>query len=198
MSQKVGTTVFVSGCKPLYREWYNYCFTEDSWQLSLPYVKNITGRGTYIRRACRHLIAIFMAEFCPVRLDDFCNYYCVSLFDLSLPCIFCKFICDLQDLASFHLKRLSIVWRSGKPYICCRKCVKLSALYEAENYCVCVVKASVLEGLLHKSLQSVAIRCLCCYQLLDLCEKLDCCARNENFSLVRGTWRGPCRNCISK
>lgn len=139
-----------------------------------------------------------MAGIFPVRLDDLCSYYSVSLFDLSVPCIFCKFICDLQDLASFHLKKLSIVWRGGNPFACCRKCVQLSAKYEFDNYCVCVVNAVNLESLLHKSLKCINIRCVSCYQLLDLTEKLDCCAREDIFALVRGSWRGPCRNCYLK
>nr|AYA94392.1 MAG: E6 protein [Human papillomavirus] len=139
-----------------------------------------------------------MADFRPVRLDDFCNFFSVSIFDLYLPCIFCKFICDLQDLAAFHVKKLSIVWRNGKAFVCCRKCVQLSAKYEFDNYSVCVVKACSLEGLLHKSLQSITIRCVSCYQLLDLTEKIDCCARQDDFALVRGSWRGPCRNCHTK
>lgn len=134
----------------------------------------------------------------PLRLDDFCAVYSVSLFDVSLPCIFCKFVCDLQDLAAFHIRNLCLVWRSEQAFACCRKCINLSAKYEYDNYCVCIVNALSIEQLLGLSLKDIFIRCLCCYKLLDIAEKLDCCAGNEFFALVRGTWRGPCRNCIRK
>lgn len=173
-------------------------FSDDSWQLLSLHIKSITGRGTYKRRVVQIIIISSMADSYPVRLDDFCNRYSVSIFNLCLPCIFCKFNCNLQDLASFHLKRLSIVWRAGKPFICCSKCALLSAKYEFENYCTCVVKASLIEDLLHKSLHCITIRCVACYQLLDFSEKLDCCARDQEFCLVRGSWRGPCRNCTAK
>lgn len=139
-----------------------------------------------------------MAEKCPARLDDFCTKYSVSIFSVSLPCIFCRFICDLQDIAAFHIKKLSIVWRGGKPYICCRKCANLSAKFEYEQYCVCIVKAISIECLLQKSLYDITVRCLCCYKLLDTAEKVDCCASDEYFALVRGSWRAPCRDCIRK
>lgn len=139
-----------------------------------------------------------MAGRHPVRLDDFCRVYDLSLFNVSLPCIFCNFICDLQDLASFFMKQLSIVWRNGKPFVCCRKCALLSAKHEFERFCVCLTKAASLENLLQKPLRAIVIRCVYCYQLLDISEKLDCCASDESFALVRGTWRGPCRHCIRK
>lgn len=139
-----------------------------------------------------------MEERFPVKLDEFCSYYNISLFDLSLPCIFCGFHSGLQDLASFHVKQLCIIWRSNTPFVCCRKCVTASAIYEYNNYCLCTVNAVFIESLLQKPLKDIPIRCLYCYKLCDLAEKFDCIVRDQSFALVRGTWRGPCRDCVLK
>ena len=139
-----------------------------------------------------------MAAYFPVKLDDYCSYYNINLFDLSLPCIFCGTYCDLQDLASFFMKGLNLVWRNVRAHACCTKCILLSAKHEYEKHCICVVHASSLELLTQRGLKDIPVRCVRCYKLLDTAEKFDCAAADEQFSLVRSSWRGPCRSCIRK
>nr|AYA94113.1 MAG: E6 protein [Human papillomavirus] len=160
--------------------------------------KYMTGRGTYKRKRVLSKFTCFpMEERFPVKLDDFCSYFNISIFDLHLPCIFCGFYTDLQDLAAFHLRQLCIIWRSKKPFVCCRKCITASAKYEYDKYCLCTVSAVNLEGLLQKPLKDIAVRCLQCYKLCDLAEKFDCIVRQQEFCLVRGSWRALCRDCFS-
>ena len=141
---------------------------------------------------------LLMAARFPVKLDDYCSYFDVNLFHLSLPCIFCGTYCNLQDLASFYLKDLNLVWRSYRAHACCIKCTLLSARHEYEKHCICVVHASSLELLAQRSLVDIPIRCTLCYKLLDVAEKVDCVAADVCFSLVRSSWRGPCRSCIHR
>lgn len=157
----------------------------------------MTGRGTYkSSKVFKDFSTFLMAETFPVKLDDFCSVFNISVFDLHLPCIFCGFATDLQDVAAFHLRRLCIIWRKKIPYICCRKCTIASAKYEYDHYCLCAVDAVNLEGLLQKPLKEIAIRCIKCYKLCDLAEKVDCIVRQAKFHLVRGSWRATCRDCV--
>ncbi|ABR20502.1 E6 protein [Human papillomavirus 88] len=137
-------------------------------------------------------------SYLPKRLDDFCSIFNISLFDVHLPCIFCGYILDLQQLGSFYQKQLSLVWRSGACFACCVPCSRLSARYEAERFYRCSVKGIHFEDFLRKNLADVVCRCYECMSLLDLPEKLDCIFRGECFHLVRNTWRGTCRNCCRK
>lgn len=63
---------------------------------------------------------------------------------------------------------------------------------------MCTVNAVFIESLLQKPLKDIPIRCIHCYKLCDLAEKFDCIVKDQCFALVRGTWRGPCRDCALK
>lgn len=132
----------------------------------------------------------------PTDLDSYCNYFKISFFDLKLHCIFCKFSVSIVDLASFHNKKLSLIWRDKTPYCCCSKCLRLTALYEKQNYFVCTAKSHLLTGLLGKELSDIVIRCEYCFSILDYIEKLYHVYNDKDFILVRGNWRGVCRNCM--
>jgi hypothetical protein len=132
----------------------------------------------------------------PTDLDSYCTYFKISFFDLKLNCIFCKFPLSIVDLASFHNKKLSVIWRDYTPYVCCSKCLRLTALYEKQNFFVCTAKSHLLTGLLGKELSEINIRCLHCYCFLDYIEKLRHLYNDLDFVLIRGTWRGICRNCV--
>nr|UXX42009.1 MAG: E6 [Gammapapillomavirus sp.] len=134
----------------------------------------------------------------PTNLLDYCKFFKVSFFDVTLKCIFCKFNLDLVELASFHHKRLSLVWRDAFCFACCTKCLKLSAWYESQNYYCCSVKSELISGLVGKPVEDIIVRCMFCMQLLDFMEKFDHVTRGEPFHLVRGSWRGSCRNCVQK
>lgn len=134
----------------------------------------------------------------PRRLDDYCRVFQIDFFNLHLRCVFCNFYVNLQDLASFFLKQLSLIWKDNQCYACCTACVKHSARYEAQLYCRCVVNARNIESLLRIPLKDIVIRCLLCYSLLDYLEKIDNICQGEELYLVRSTWRGYCRACIRK
>ena len=133
----------------------------------------------------------------PTRLNEFCRVNNITFFDLRLSCIFCQFVCSLEDLASFFTKDLSIVYKYNKPHACCRKCLLLTANYEREKYFQCVVKSSVIDVVAGKRLEDLIVRCLYCFALLDSIEKKECLNRDENIALVRGHWRSFCRHCFS-
>lgn len=133
----------------------------------------------------------------PTRLDEFCKVFGIDFFDLQLSCIFCKFVCNLEDLAAFHKKNLSIVYRYTVPFACCLKCLKHTALYERQRFSLCSVKPSVIDVLTGKSFFDLPIRCLFCLSLLDPIERKEACLRNDDVILVRGHWRCICRVCFS-
>lgn len=139
-----------------------------------------------------------MASELPRRLDDFCERSGQSFFTLQLQCAFCKFGLTLQELAEFHEKCLCLLYRNGIPYGACRGCLRLSAKLEYEMYCRCTVAAVQLSDILGQPLQTIAVRCVECYKLLDLAEKVDLCAGSEKCYLVRSLWRGRCRLCRKK
>ena len=137
-----------------------------------------------------------MADSLPTSLDDYCKVFRVSFFDVRLQCVFCKRFLCLQELADFHVKHLSLIWKGCSCYSSCSNCLKLIARYEFENHCQCTVKSDLFEDVVNKKLKDVIVRCLYCYKLLDFIEKFDCCCRGLDFSLVRGHWRNCCRICI--
>ena len=139
-----------------------------------------------------------MADGRPTALDDFCRRFDISFFDLHLTCIFCSHTVDLQDLASFYLKKLSLICRGGCYYACCSECLRLSARFEQENYFQCSIKAVNLEEVAQRKIKEICIRCVCCLRLLDIVEKLDLLYSDQACYLIRGLWRGYCRNCIRK
>nr|AYA93733.1 MAG: E6 protein [Human papillomavirus] len=139
-----------------------------------------------------------MANGRPRSLEEYCRRYDISFFHLSVPCIFCFHHINLQELAAFYLKQLSLVWRADQCFACCEACLKLSAKFERENYFQCAARTSVLEGLLKQDLKSIIIRCMYCCRLLDTIEKYDSLYRDDLLCLIRGKWRGTCRLCTIK
>lgn len=136
-----------------------------------------------------------MADATPTRLDEYCKTYGITFFDLQIPCLFCRFKLQLQDLADFYCKDLSLVWRDSVCFACCCKCLRLCAKFEKENYSRCVVKGCNLEGLVQKPLTEILVRCLFCFRKLDYSEKIDCCIKELPFCLIRHHWRNICRFC---
>nr|AYA93937.1 MAG: E6 protein [Human papillomavirus] len=139
-----------------------------------------------------------MENLFPTGLREYCNYFEIEFFDLKLPCIFCRGICNLVDLAQFFEKRLCIVWRRNLAFACCEKCLLLCAKYESEHYCVCSIKAEHLHGLIRQPLQDVVLRCNYCFRLLTSSEKVDLVTADRYCWLVRGHWRAICSGCVTK
>nr|AYA93686.1 MAG: E6 protein [Human papillomavirus] len=139
-----------------------------------------------------------MAGLHPLSLSEYCALKNVSLFDVSLCCVFCKNVLDFMSLADFHVKGLQLLHKGDTFYACCAICLKVSAKYELDNYFQCYVHADYLTTICEKPLQHIFVRCIECYKLLDCMEKLDCCAESLPYCLIRGRWRNYCRNCIRK
>lgn len=137
-------------------------------------------------------------ELFPTRLDEYCRYFDISFFVLRIRCIFCSSFLDPQDLASFYMKQLNLIWKNKIAYGCCSLCLKLSAIYERNNFFQCAVNSVNIEHLAKKPLKDIVVRCLGCFKLLDLAEKFDIKVKEELYCLIRGHWRGLCRNCIKK
>lgn len=139
-----------------------------------------------------------MDNLFPTNLEDYCSTFQISFFQLKLKCVFCKCYLTLSDLAAFHEKVLSLVWKSQICYACCRKCLYVSAKYEVEQFFQCACEVEKLTLLLGQPLSEISIRCYFCYCLLDLATKHDLIARKKQACLVRGRWRAPCRDCLKR
>lgn len=149
----------------------------------------------FVNWLCRHIL---LMETPPGSLDVYCKEHGISFFELRISCIFCRFVCSLVDLAAFYNKRLSLVWKDKVCYACCSACLTLSAKYELENYYQCSLSSDYFEDIVRQPLQEVVIRCLKCLTALDYMEKLDHKRNCKPFHLIRGRWRGDCRNCAQK
>lgn len=133
----------------------------------------------------------------PVCLDEYCNYFGIAFYDLSLPCIFCRRTLSTLELISFNAKRLSLVWRNEKCYAACIACIKKTADIEKNRYFQCVVPGEFIEHVSQTRLQELNVRCIECMALLTPSEKIDIIACGGDFFLVRGHWKGYCCNCGS-
>nr|AYA94835.1 MAG: E6 protein [Human papillomavirus] len=134
----------------------------------------------------------------PVRaknLVDYCKQENLTFFELTLKCLFCNFVVSLPDLASFHCKQLALVYRNNIAFAACSQCLRLSAAFETQRYYTCSIRAGLLSDVIGRHLSDIPIRCEYCLQLLDYIEKFDCIYRSGYFHLVRGNFRGCCRNC---
>lgn len=137
-------------------------------------------------------------ESLPVKLDDFCVRYGISLFNVQLRCVFCRHWVNFVELADFHHKHLCLTWKENVCYAACCSCLRLCAKCETERFYQCNLASEFIEDILHKPLSDIVIRCLHCLKKLDLIEKLEHKILKSSFHLVRGYWRGECRNCKSK
>lgn len=155
----------------------------------------LTGIGCYKMWQIQQYLPDLMENLFPTCLKDYCSYFNICFFDLTLHCIFCRQICKLVDLAHFFEKQLKIVWRHNVPYACCNCCLELCARYESERYSVCSVKAENLHALVGIPLQQICLRCNYCLGLLTPSEKVDLIARGRYAWLVRGYWRAICSRC---
>lgn len=146
-----------------------------------------------------HLYTLtFVMETQPLKLDEYCRQYGISFFDVQLRCVFCRHLVSTSELADFHCKHLSLIWKEKVCYAACCACLRLCARCEAERYYQCNVCSSLIEDIVRKPLCDIVIRCLYCLAKLDLLEKLEHKYLRKRFHLVRGYWRGDCRNCKQK
>lgn len=137
-------------------------------------------------------------ETLPTKLDEFCSTYGISFFDVRLRCVFCKHWINPIELADFHCKCLCLIWKEKVCYAACCACLRLCAKCEVERFYQCNVSSEYIEDILNKPLSEIVIRCLQCLTKLDLIEKLEHKYLRQKFHLVRGYWRGECRNCKLK
>lgn len=150
---------------------------------------------------------IFALSFCfmdtftsptPVSITAYCSAFGFTFDQVRIPCKFCKSYLTVQDCAAFDLKKFKLLWKDGFCYGCCRSCMRLSAAFESSKFKQCVCSCYFVVDLVEKPLREIPMRCIECLAFLDYSEKLQHLHLNENFSLVRGNWRGYCRNCIRK
>lgn len=134
-------------------------------------------------------------ETLPRNIAEYCRENGISFFDLQLRCVFCNHWINSVQLAAFHAKELSLIWKHNVCFAACTMCLKLCAKHERDRYYQCNVRSTVISDLLHKPLTEIVIRCLYCLCKLDFIEKLEHCYNEEPFHLVRCHWRGKCRNC---
>lgn len=136
-----------------------------------------------------------MAERRPTRLDDFCTARGLSFFELELPCVFCKRQVSLTDLAAFHEKNLSVIWRNDRPHAACSKCLYDLATVERERYTESVCNARLYVVVVRKPLDECLLRCYVCLRRLDAVDKNELITQNWFVCRIRGQWRSACRYC---
>lgn len=127
----------------------------------------------------------------------FCALYGCSLESVCIPCLFCKRVLSFQDLSSFIVKHLNLVFRNYSFYAACTTCLRVSAAFEQRNYYQCTATAFFIQSLYGNNICDLIVRCQYCMKRLDCIEKLDCLSNGEQFHLVRGLWRSSCRLCKS-
>lgn len=115
--------------------------------------------------------------------------------DLLVPCKFCKRFLTLIELLQFDYKNLQLIWHEDLVYGCCCSCAYASAAFEFKNHFEFQVVGKQIEEITQQSIGFINIRCVFCLKNLDLLEKLDNCARHQQFFKVRGNWKGLCRHC---
>lgn len=194
MNQSLANTTSVTGCLPLYREWCLHFLNNDSCQQ--PCKSVYKHREWYL--VYLHLLELSMADDRPKTLEQYCQHFNTSFFNLHLPCIFCSSILTYQDLAAFTFKNLNLVYRNSQCYACCTNCCCLSARFEFEKHCKCSVRAVNIETVSGKHLHELVVRCHNCLHCLDIAEKYDTICRDDYFYLVRNQWKAYCRKCVPK
>ena len=132
----------------------------------------------------------------PICLEEYCSYFNVAFDTLTLPCIFCRGTVWATELEVFQRRRLSLVWRGNNCYAACLRCINRTAAYERFKYFQWSVKAEYIEYFSQTPLDSLIVRCLFCMALLTNEEKVDIIASGSTFQLVRGHWKGVCRECF--
>lgn len=193
MNKSLAHTVSVTGCAPLYREWYLHFLNQYCCQQSLRCIYRTTGSGNIL-----FLQETPMADDHPKTLQQYCDTFKSNFFDLHLPCIFCSCILTTQDLASFADKNLSLVLRGSQYYACCSICCCVSARFEFDKHCQCSIRAVDIEEISGQHLHALLVRCYNCLKKLDIAEKYDLVCKDELFYLVRSQWKGLCRKCVPK
>lgn len=133
----------------------------------------------------------------PRTVQDYCHSFNLPLDSVRLPCLFCGNYCCTEDLLQCMLKNFCLVWKGPFCYAACTPCVYASAKHEYRNYFQCFVKGPAVEHLAQKSLFLLHVRCIHCLKELDDAEKAGHLAKHIDFALVRGNWRGFCRECLS-
>lgn len=132
----------------------------------------------------------------PLCIDEYCNYYQISKETLTLPCIFCKNLVDAFQLSVFQQRQLSLIWRGNTCFAACVRCISSVATLERNKFCQCTVKGEYIEHFTRTPLQNLIVRCLYCMRLLSSEEKIEIIACGGQFMLVRGSWKGTCRQCL--
>ena len=121
----------------------------------------------------------------------------IPIEDLLVPCKFCERFLTYIELLQFDYKQLQLIWIEDLVYALCSSCAYASAAFEYKNYLEGTVKGREIEQVTQQSVGFITIRCIYCLKHLDLLEKLDNCARHQQFFKVRGNWKGLCRHCWS-
>lgn len=131
----------------------------------------------------------------PGRVVELSGYLQIPVGDLLLPCNFCGKFLTFAELLEFDYKNLRLIWKDALVFGCCTVCAFATAIYELRTFHQETVTGYEIEGRAQAPLASVVVRCLFCLKQLDLLEKLDICARHQEFHRVRSHWKGLCRHC---
>lgn len=132
----------------------------------------------------------------PVCVEEYCNYFGVTFSELNFLCIFCRCPVPPLELLTFQYRQLSLVWREGTCYAACIACIERVAKYERDKFFQCAVNGMYIEFFTKTPLQDLIVRCMFCMRLLTSEEKIDIIGAGATFCLVRGHWKGYCRDCF--
>lgn len=118
-----------------------------------------------------------------------------STAELQVSCNFCKRNLKAVEKVQFEKYNLSLRWTKGKPFGCCRQCLRLSGQIEFRHYFQRNLLADDIRASTGASVRFQQIRCRGCLKPLTTQEKRRLEKNREFFYLVRGRLRSLCTFC---
>ncbi|AST11574.1 E6 protein [Sus scrofa papillomavirus 2] len=113
--------------------------------------------------------------------------------DLLIPCTFCGKFMDYHDLTKFE-SQMQLLWKGKCVYGCCNRCARLSSRREVQLF---GQGTKALSEVLKQGIKltDLVIRCVACLNKLTYVEKLSVLYGENQVTVVRGRYRGICKNC---
>ncbi|AGD99637.1 E6 [Human papillomavirus type XS2] len=134
----------------------------------------------------------------PKNIFILCRDCGIPFDDLRLHCIYCTKQLTTAELASFALRELNLVWRSGAPYGACAQCLLLHGISRRLKYWSYSLYVEGVEEETKESIDTQQIRCYVCHKPLVKEEKDKHRDERRRLHLIAGFWRGSCLHCWSR
>lgn len=136
-----------------------------------------------------------MANINTFRLAEFAQSIGVQISDLLITCFHCNKWLTENEKILFEYCNLLLYWKNGLPYACCPACIKTSARVDFLRGFQRTVTWSQFAEVCSYPWESVPVRCLGCFRLLNDAEKREIEANNLVIYCVKEGFRSPCVLC---